>query len=160
MPPFSKLGLGGYARGLFSTLSAYVAALLGLRWTDRSAIRYRISDRSGLVGPRKHLNRFADFEVEIFVERKNGASGRWEPATGLLLLNARIAASKNGAGLIDVDLAERGTTALYFGILDAPDLEIALAAVSGVNCSYLIFSKASDFDACYVPIIVVDALRV
>ena len=95
-----------------------------------------------------HLD--ADFEVDIYIERKNATTREWEAATGLASVSARIAATPAGSaiGSCTVSLTEAGTTGRYVGVLDTATLVAGLATYENQRV-YLVGSKSGDFDRVY-----------
>jgi len=72
-----------------------------------------------------------DWELEYAATRKNASTGAIEPATGLAGLTGRLSATDAGATIhasLSVSLSERGTTGIYFGVLQGDDLRAQLAA--------------------------------
>ena len=72
-----------------------------------------------------------DFEAEFAIERKNSSTGELEAAASLSNLTARFSATDGGPTIhatLSVNLAERGTTKLYFGVIDGDALRTQLAA--------------------------------
>jgi hypothetical protein len=75
-----------------------------------------------------------DYEPEYRATRKNAATGAIEAATGLTGLSARLSATDGGAAIhatMSVNLTERGSTGIYFGVLQGDDLRTQLAALAG-----------------------------
>jgi hypothetical protein len=73
-----------------------------------------------------------DWELEYAATRKNASTGALEPATGLAGLTGRLSATDGGATIhatLSVSLSERGTTGIYFGVLQGDDLRVQLAAL-------------------------------
>lgn len=104
------------------------------------------------------LNIYADFEAEVKITRKNASTGATEAATGLASgLAARISATTTGAaiGAMTVSLTERGTTGIYFGVLDTAALVTALASYLNQTV-YVIYSKTGDVDREWSPFVVRD----
>lgn len=76
----------------------------------------------------------SDWELEYRATRKNATTGVPEPATGLGGLTGRLSATDGGAAIhatMSVALTERGTTGIYFGVLQGDDLRTRLAALVG-----------------------------
>ena len=70
-----------------------------------------------------------DYEPEYRATRKNAATGAIEAATGLTGLSARLSATDGGAPIhatMSVNLTERGTTGIYFGVLEGDNLRTQL----------------------------------
>jgi hypothetical protein len=70
-----------------------------------------------------------DWEVEYVATRKNATTGVIEPATGLTGLIGKLSATDGGATIhatLSVSLTERGTTGIYFGVLQGDDLRAQL----------------------------------
>lgn len=93
------------------------------------------------------LNIDADFEVDLYITRKNATTRIIEPATGLSSVTARFALSPAGAaiGSCSVSLTEAATTARYVGVIDTATLISGLAAYENQTV-YLVGSKSGDFD--------------
>jgi hypothetical protein len=75
-----------------------------------------------------------DWEAEHRATRKNAATGTIEPATGLTGMSAWLSATDGGAAIhatMTVNLTERGTTGIYFGVLQGDDLRTRLASLVG-----------------------------
>jgi len=75
-----------------------------------------------------------DWEPEYRASRKNAGTGTIEPATGLTGLSARLSATDGGAAIhatMSVNLTERGTTGLYFGVIEGDNLRAQLVALVG-----------------------------
>jgi hypothetical protein len=78
----------------------------------------------------KSINLDNDWEAEYKASRKNSATGTLEPATGLVGLTARLSATDAGPAIhasLSVSLSERGSTGIYFGVLQGDDLRAQLA---------------------------------
>ena len=75
-----------------------------------------------------------DWEAEYRATRKNATTGTVEPATGLTGLVCRLSATDGGAAIhatMSVNLTERGTLGVYFGVLQGDALRTQLAALVG-----------------------------
>lgn len=73
-----------------------------------------------------------DWELEYRATRKNSATGTLEPATGLVGLTGRLSATDAGAAIhatMSVALSERGSTGIYFGVLQGDDLRTQLLSL-------------------------------
>ena len=172
MGRLSQLGLGGYALRLLRAIGQAVGYLAlkardrsGSRYrlTDASGLRFRLVDRSGFIGNRKKFSFNADFEVVVGVQRRNATTGTWEDATGLADLAVRFSATKTGSALNDVaaTLAERGAVSApgeYFVIIDMGTMQ-GLSSYEDVS-TFMIYSKAGDFDFHYVPCVPVAAVEI
>ena len=103
----------------------------------------------------------ADFEVDLFIERKNATTRAWEAATGLTSVVGRISLTKTGsaAGSCTVALTEAGTTGRYVGVIDTATLVSALAAYENQSV-YVIGSKSGDFDRVFGEYTVVRSLAI
>jgi len=76
----------------------------------------------------------SDWEFEYRATRKNATTGALEPATGLAGLTGRLSLTDGGATIhatMSVALAERGTTGIYFGVLEGDNLRTQLLALVG-----------------------------
>lgn len=87
-----------------------------------------------------------DWEVEYRATRKNSATGTLEPATGLAGLVGRLSLTDAGAAIhstMSVALTERGSTGIYFGVLQGDDLRTQLAPSIG-SVIYEVFGDGTN----------------
>lgn len=106
------------------------------------------------------LNIYSDFEAEVKITRKNATTGATEAATGLSGMQARIAATTTGAaiGSLTTALTERGSTGIYYGVLDTAALVSGLTAYLD-KVVYVVYSKSGDIDHEWAPYVVRDGRR-
>jgi hypothetical protein len=161
--------LTGIAAGLnytgsLNNLGRYVIELLGLeRWllldrtdtryaaTDRTVTRYAISEdpmTTVTTAASSYLWLTEDQEAEFEFSRKNASTGVLEAATGLTGMTVHIAASAGGSviGALTFNLTERGTTGIYYAVMDTATLVSGLAAATYPDGTalYLVVSKSGD----------------
>ncbi len=101
------------------------------------------------------LNLDADFEVDLYITRKNATTRTIEAATGLTSVSARLALTPGGAavGSCTVALTEAATTGRYVGVIDTTAMVSALAAYENRSV-YLVASKSGDFDRVFATYVV------
>jgi len=94
----------------------------------------------------KTINLDNDWEFEYRATRKNAATGTLEPATGLTGLNGRLSATDAGAAidpLLSVSLSERGSTGIYYGVVQGDDLRSKLVGYVGTTV-YEVFGDGTN----------------
>lgn len=93
------------------------------------------------------LNIYADFEVDLYITRKNATTRATEAATGLSSVTARIALTPDGSaiGSCTASLTEAGSTGRYVGVIQTATLVTDLAAYAN-RTVYLVGAKSGDFD--------------
>lgn len=149
--------------GALSSLGEYVITLLGLdRWrlTDRSVPRYTLSDRTvtryiitedpmtTVTTASTYLWLTEDQEAEFEFNRKNATTGVLEAASGLTGMTVHISATAGGSaiGALSFNLSERGTTGIYYAVMDTATLVAGLSTSSYPDGAavYLVVSKSGD----------------
>jgi hypothetical protein len=88
-----------------------------------------------------------DWEMEYVATRKNATTGVSEPATGLTGLVGKLSATDGGATIhatLSVTLTERGTTGIYFGVLQGDDLRTQLAGSFLGQVVYEVFGDGTN----------------
>lgn len=94
----------------------------------------------------KSINLDNDWECEYKASRKNSATGTLEPATGLAGLTGRLSLTDAGAAIhatMSVALSERGSTGIYFGVLQGDDLRTQLLTLVG-STVYEVFGDGTN----------------
>lgn len=140
--------------GALLNLGQYLIELLGLdRWrlTDHTLTRYNISEPAmptTVTTASAYLWLTEDQEAEFEFSRKNATTGALEAATGLTGMTVHIAASAGGSaiGALTFNLSERGTTGIYYAVMDTATLVAGLSTSSYPDGTavYLVVSKSGD----------------
>lgn len=108
------------------TGTSAITTLRALEVTDHSGPRYEVTDMSA-----SEIFLGNDHEIVHRLRRRNPATGAREPATGLTGMTAHFSATDGGpplSGGVTIALGERsGAPGEYFGTIDTPNLDAALA---------------------------------